>query len=280
MLAACQRGQQDFLSAKFTDDPSECRDSEARRVVTPPCTDERPRASGVSGGQSRQAFTRGSPRSRMRTCSLRRTSQDPGRALGELPSLGEGSLRPQPRARITKDTGNAGLFPLRRASFTACPALPCSAHAHPPAFHSFANASGGRRLVQDGRKGGVCRQTVRTSSSMLRGAPPRRFRTASRPVGPAVCRRGESTPHACIVHSAGDSSACCERRPDGLSPATACAGAWPCLFGQDGGLLWAGGRLALCPRSVRPTACADQGRLSVSRQDSGPSERPPRFPER
>lgn len=114
------------------------------------------------------------------------------------------------------------------------------------------------------------------SALLLRGASV----PSSRPVSPGVYRRGESTPHACIVHSAGDSSACCERRSDGLSPATACAGAWPCLFGQDGGLLWAGGRLALCPRSVRPAACADQGRLSVSRQDSGPSERPPRFPER
>lgn len=51
-------------------------------MVTPPWTGERPRASGVSDGQSRQARTCGSPRSRMLTFSLRRTSQDPGRTLG------------------------------------------------------------------------------------------------------------------------------------------------------------------------------------------------------
>lgn len=227
MLAACQRGQQDFLSAKFTDDPCECRDSEAGEWSRLPAPASGPGPPACLAVRRDRRSRAGPPRSRMRTCSLRRTSQDPSRAMGELPSLGEGSLRPQPRARTTKDTGNAGLFPLRRASFTACPALPCSAHAHPPAFHSFANASGGRRLVQDGRKGGVGGQTVRTWPSMLRGAPPRRSRTASHPVGPAVCRRGASTPHACIVHSAGDSSTCCERRPDGLSPATACAGACP-----------------------------------------------------
>lgn len=172
-------------------------------MVTPPWTGERPRAPGVSGGQSRQAPTRGSAQSRMQTCSLRRTSQEPGRPLGELPSLGEGSLRPQPRVHATKDAGKAGLFPSRRASSTACPALPYSAHAHPPALHSFANASGGRPLAPDGRKGGAEEQTVQTWPSVLRTAPPRRFRTPSRPVSPAVCRSGTFTPYACIVQSAG-----------------------------------------------------------------------------
>lgn len=125
-------------------------------MVTPPWTGERPRTpgvSGMSGGQSQQALTRGSAQSRMQTCSLRPTSREPGRTLGELTSLGEDSSRPQPRAPATKDTGEAGLFPLRRASSTARPGLPYSAYARPPALHSFANASGGRRLAQDGRKG-------------------------------------------------------------------------------------------------------------------------------
>lgn len=113
---------------------------------------ERPRAPGGSGGQPRQACTRGSRRPRTRTCPLRRTSQEQGRALRELPSLGEGSLRPQPRVRHQR-RGQTRLFPSRRASSRACPALPCPTHARPPAFHSFANASGGRRLAQDGRKG-------------------------------------------------------------------------------------------------------------------------------
>jgi hypothetical protein len=180
-------------------------------VVTPPWTGERPRTpgvSGMSGGQSQQALTRGSAQSRMQTCSLRPTSREPGRTLGELTSLGEDSSRPQPRAPATKDTGEAGLFPLRRASSTARPGLPYSAYARPPALHSFANASGGRRLAPDGRKRSVEEQTAQTWPSVLRTAPPRRFRTPSRPVRPAVCRRGVSTPHACIVQSAGDSSAC------------------------------------------------------------------------
>jgi hypothetical protein len=113
---------------------------------------ERPRAPGGSGGQPRQACTRGSRRPRTRTCPLRRTSQEQGRALRELSSLGEGSLCPQPRVRHQR-RGQARLFPSRRASSRACPALPCPTHARPPAFHSFANAPGGRRLAQDGRKG-------------------------------------------------------------------------------------------------------------------------------
>lgn len=193
-------------------------------MVTPLWTGERPRAPGgsdVSDGQSRQTLTRGSTQSRMQTCPLRRTSQEPGRTLGEWPSVGEDSLRPQPRAHATKGTGKAGLFPSRRASSTACPALPYSAHAHPPALHSFANASGGRRLAPDGRKGGAEGQTVQTWPSLLRTAPPCRFRTPSRPVSPAVCRSGTSTPYACIVQSAGGGSACREWRSGDISPSAA-----------------------------------------------------------
>lgn len=247
-------------------------------MVAPSCTGERPRASGVSGGQARQAFTRGSPRSRMRTCS----SAGPARIRAEpwgSCRLGEGSLRPQPRARTTKDTGNAGLFPLRRASFTACPALPCSAHAHPPAFHSFANASGGRRLVQDGRKGAWADKRYERgrpcSAVLLRGAPvPPVIRWARPCAGEGRPRRthASSTALETVRHAVSGAPT--------ASPRQLPARGVPCLLGRVGGLLWAGGRLAPCPRSVRPAPCADQGRLSVSRQDSGPSERPPRFPER
>lgn len=219
-----------------------------------------------------------------------------GRGCVPAPSAGPARIRAEPwgscrlsaKAPCARSHEHAPPKTLATQGCSRCdghhsqPVPPCPAR-RTPTLRRFTPSQTRRvdgALSRTVARGGVDGQTVRTWPSMLRVAPPRRSRTASRPVGPAVCRRGESTPHACIVHSAGDSSACCERRPDGLSPATACAGAWPCLFGQDGGLLWAGGRLALCPRSVRPAACADQGRLSVSRQDSGPSERPPRFPER
>lgn len=180
MLAACQRGQQDFLSAKFTDGPSECRDSEARRVVTPPCTDERPRASGVSGGQSRQAFTRGSPRSRMRTCSLRRTSQDPGRALGELPSLGEGSLRPQPRARTTKDTGTQGCS--RCDGHHSQPVPPCPAR-RTPTLRRF-TPSQTRRV--DGALSRTVARGAWTDKRYERGRPCSALLLRGAPVPPVV----------------------------------------------------------------------------------------------
>lgn len=218
MLAACQRGQQDFLSAKFTAGCSECRDPEvgewlrlpgpAGGAGPPACLavrHDRPSRAGLRGREYVPAPFAGPARSRAEpwgSCPL--SAKSPcARSHEHAP----------PKAPATHGCS-------RRDGHHAQPVPPCPAR-RTPTLRRFTPSQTRRvdgalsRTVARGawtnkryERGRPC------SALLLRDAPV----PSSRPVSPGAYRRGESTPHACIVHSAGDSSACCERRPRTASP--------------------------------------------------------------
>lgn len=226
MLAACQRGQQDFLSAKFTDDPSECRDSEAgewSRLHAPASGPGPPACRAVR----RDRPSRAGPR---------------GRGCVPAPSVGPARIRAEPwgscrlsaKAPCARSHEHAPPKTLATQGCSRCdghhsqPVPPCPAR-RAPTLRRFTPSQTRRvdgALSRTATRGAWADKRYERdcpcSAVLLRGASVPPVVRWARP-----CAGEGPTPHACIVHSAGDSSTCCERRPDGLSPATACAGACP-----------------------------------------------------
>lgn len=130
-------------------------------MATPPWTGERPRAPGVPGGQPQQAFTRGSLRSRTRTCSLRRPARSRAEPWGELPSLGEGSLRPQPRAHHRRH-GQGRVVPVATGIIHSL-SRPVLLGARPPSGDSLLRKRVGWTAPCPGRPQGVRGRTNGTN---------------------------------------------------------------------------------------------------------------------